>query len=79
MLTSGRDASGADAAESVERIKELISPDRPVTIEVIVLPDGDSSIPELQEVANMTTGSLRIAADYGDGLASQLAAAIGTE
>lgn len=79
VLTSGRDASGADAADSVERIKELISPDRPVTIEVIVLPDGDSSSPELQEVANMTTGSLRIAADYGDGLASQLAAAIGTE
>ncbi|WP_048758454.1 hypothetical protein [Corynebacterium vitaeruminis] len=79
VLTTGRDASGVDAAESVERIKELISPDRPVTIEVIVLPDGDSSIPELQEVANMTTGSLRIAADYGDGLASQLAAAIGTE
>ena len=44
-----------------------------------MLPDGDSSSPELQEVANMTTGSLRIAADYGDGLASQLAAAIGTE
>lgn len=79
VLASGRDASGADAAESVEQIKELISPDRPVTIEVIVLPDGDSSSPELQEVANITNGSLRIAADYGDGLSSQLAAAIGTE
>lgn len=44
-----------------------------------MLPDGDSSSPELQEVTNVTTGSLRIAVDYGDGLASQSAVVIGTE
>lgn len=79
VLTTGRDASGANPAESVQAIKDLIDAASPVTIEIIVLPDGDSSIPELQEVADVTNGSLRIAADYGEGLASQLAAAVGTE
>ncbi|MDO5029001.1 MAG: hypothetical protein Q4E11_00240 [Corynebacterium sp.] len=77
VLTSGKDTSGADAADAVKQIQDLIDPVRPVSIEVIVLPDGDSNNSELQDVANMTNGALRIAADYGEGLASQLAAAIG--
>lgn len=77
VLTTGRDASGANAADAAKQIQDLIDPIRPVTVEVIVLPDGDSNNSELQDVANMTNGALRIAADYGDGLASQLAAAIG--
>lgn len=77
VLTSGHDASGSDPALALQEIRDMIDPARPVSMEIIVLPGGDTNSAQLQEVASLTGGKVLIAADYQNGLMSQLTAAVG--
>lgn len=76
VVTRGGDESGRPAAELLEELRTLVDPARPVKVDVVVLPGGNSSDPLLAEAASMTGGAVHLAADEGEGLRSQIAAAM---
>lgn len=77
IVTSGRDASGSDAANAIQQIRHLIDPLRPVTVSIIVLPDGENNNEQLQQLASLTGGEVRTADDYETSLSLQLADTVG--
>nr|WP_120492667.1 hypothetical protein [Corynebacterium lactis] len=78
VVTKGADESGRPPAELLGELRGLIDPARPVKVDIVLLPGGSASSPELNEVTAITGGSLRVAADTAQGLGTQISAAMGS-
>lgn len=76
LITTGKDDSGDDAKQAAEAIKQLMTKEKPVAIEVVAL-KGATVSAELKELADATGGAVHSTADYDASLSKAVSEALG--